>query len=115
MPDEMIIFTPTFDLLNWLLPKLEGFPRLYRATVTQRMMDAALDFQETLLDAQGKRGEARLTCLRAADANLNKFRIYLRLAYHWRWLSNGQYHHISQMVAEVRRLLGGWIKQTQGN
>lgn len=113
MPDEMVILTRTFDLLNWLLPKLEDFPRLYRATVTQRMMDAALDFQEALFDAQARRGESRFRCLQEADAHLNKLRLYLRLAHHWHWLSSGQYHHASQMVAEVGRLLGGWIKQAQ--
>ena len=58
MAREMIILTRTFDLLEWLLPKSERFPRSYRATVTQRMLDAALDFQEALFDAQsqGKRG-----------------------------------------------------------
>jgi hypothetical protein len=48
-----------------------------------------------------------------ADAHLNKMRLYLRLAHHWRWLNNGQYNHVSQMVAEVGRLLGGWIRQAR--
>jgi hypothetical protein len=30
----------------------------------------------------------------------------------WHWLSGGQYHHVAEMVAEIGRLLGGWIKQT---
>ena len=47
----MIILARTFDLLAWLVPKLERFPRLYRLTVTQRMIDVALDFQEALFEA----------------------------------------------------------------
>jgi hypothetical protein len=42
MSYEMVIFTRTFDLLEWLLPKSERFPRAYRSTLTQRLMDAAL-------------------------------------------------------------------------
>jgi hypothetical protein len=113
MPDEMVILARTFDLLAWLLPKSEKFPRTYRFTVTQRLMGAALDFQEALFDAQSRSGQARLDCLQAADAHLNKVRLYLRLVHHWRWLNDGQYRHISVMVAEVGRLLGGWIKQTR--
>jgi hypothetical protein len=26
-------------------------------------------------------------------------------------MNDGQYHHVSAMVAEVGRLLGGWLKQ----
>lgn len=102
--------TRTFDLLAWLLPKAEDFPRIYRPTLVQRMMDAALDFQEALFDALSQGGSTRQRHLRAADAALNKLRLYLRLAHHWRWLNHGQYRHVSQMVAELGRLLGGWMR-----
>ena len=48
--------------------------------------------------------------LREADAALNKLRLYLRLAYQWHWLSAGQYQHVSNLVAELGRLLGGWVQ-----
>ncbi len=106
----MVIFTRTFDLLEWLLPKSERFPRAYRFTLTQRLMDAALDLQEALTSAEARTGRARLAALRDADAALGRLRIYLRLAHRWRWLSEGQYAHAGAMVGEIGRLLGGWIK-----
>lgn len=114
MPDEMVIFTRTYDLLQWLLPKAESFPRLYRSTVTQRLMDAALNLQESLIDARGQAGPARIEHLRRADACLGRLRLYLRLAYDWRWINAGQYQHVSAMIAEIGRLLGGWIKAACG-
>jgi len=111
--EEMVILTRTFDLLGWLLPKAEAFPRTYRNTVTQRMMGAALDFQEALFEAQSQGGSTRVKHLRSADAALNKLRLYLRLAHRWKWLNDGQYRHVSGMVAEVGRLLGGWLKAAQ--
>ena len=110
MREEMVILTRTFDLLAWLLPKAEGFPRVYRQTVVQRLIDAALDFQEALFDAQSQGGSTRQKHLRAADAALNKLRLYLRLAHRWQWLNDGQYRHASARVAELGRLLGGWMK-----
>jgi len=106
----MIILTRTFDLLAWLLPKSEQFPRTYRNTVTQRMMSSALDFQEALYDAMNQSGTTRKKHLMSADAHLNKLRLYLRLAHHWHWLNDGQYRHVSVMVAEIGQLLGGWMK-----
>jgi len=106
----MVILTRTFDLLAWLLPKAETFPKLYRRTLVQRLLDAALDFQEALFDAQSQGGSTRQKHLRAADAALNKVRLYLRLAHRWRWLNDGQYRHVSAMVAELGRLLGGGMK-----
>lgn len=106
----MVIFTRTYDLLLWLLPKAEHFPKIYRSTVTQRLMNAALDFQEALFEAQSQGGTTRQKYLRTADAALDKLRLYLRLAYHWHWLNDGQYRHVSVMIAEIGRLLGGWLK-----
>ncbi|MEN8260752.1 MAG: four helix bundle protein [Pseudomonadota bacterium] len=62
-----------------------------------------------LYDAQSQGGSTRQKHLRQADAALNKLRLYLRLAHQWHWLSDGQYRHVSVMVAELGRLLGGWI------
>ena len=108
--DELVIFTHTYDLLTWLLPHCERFPRAQRFVVTHRLQGAALDFQEALVDANAHRGEARRQHLQRADAALNKLRLYLRLA--WQWLSSGQYEHVSRLVADIGRLLGGWIRQS---
>ena len=115
MPEtkELVIFTQSYDLLNWLLPQCEHFPKTQRFVVTQRLQGAALDFQEAIFEANARSGLQRLQHLQAADAHLNKLRLYLRLARQWGWLGSGQYEHVSRMVAGIGKLLGGWIKQTR--
>lgn len=115
MADEMVIFTKTYDLLTWLIPKTQDFPRAQRFVVTKRLQDAALNFQERIIEANRQFGRARLERLRLADAELDKVRLYLRLAVRWNWLTDGQYHHVSEMVYEIGNMLGGWIKQTMEN
>lgn len=110
MSDEMVIFTRTYDLLLWVIPKAKHFPKLYRSTVTQRLLDATLDFQEALYDAYAHDGADKIAHLQQADSYLNKVRLYLRLAHQWAWLSDGQYEHVSKLVAEIGRLLGGWLR-----
>ena len=110
---ELVIFTQTYDLLTWLLPQCERFPKSQRFVVTQRLQAAALDFQEAIFEANARSGTERLECLQAADAHLSKLRLYLRLARQWEWLGSGQYEHVSRMVAAIGKLLGGWIRQTR--
>ena len=110
---EMPLFTKTQDFLNWLVPATNHFPRLHRHTVTRRLLDAALNFQESLLEANSRRGAARLDYLIYADADLAKVRHYLRLVHGWHWLTPGQYEHASRMIVEMGRLLGGWQKVTR--
>jgi hypothetical protein len=112
MAEELVLLTRLFDLLVWLLPKAERFPRVYRSTVTLRLMNAALDCQEAVFAAQSARGPRRRSALQEADAALNRLRLYLRLAHRWRWLNDGQYAHVSGQVVEIGKLLGGWIKQS---
>jgi len=114
MAEPMIIFTRTYDLLTWLIPRTADFPRPQRFVVTKRLQDAALDFQERIIEANRLRGRARLERLQQADAALDKVRLYLRLAVRWEWLTEGQYQHVSRMIKEIGDLLGGWIKQTGG-
>lgn len=76
-------------------------------------MDAALNFQEALYDANVSTAKTRISHLKRADAYLGKLRLYLRLAHQWQWLSHGQYQHVSIMVEEIGRLLGGWLKASE--
>ena len=108
--EEMVIFTRTFDLLTWLLPATNHFPRAHRHSFTRRLLDAAFDLRERLEEAKLRRGKERTERLQSADEALAKVRCYLRLAQRWKWLSDGQYQHVAKMVAEVGRLLGGWQK-----
>jgi four helix bundle protein len=110
----MTIFTQTYDFISWLIPRTASFPRSQRFVVTKRLQDAALNFQEFIIEANRQRGRMRLERLRLADADLDKVRLYLRLAVRWKWINEGQYHHVSRMVKELGHLLGGWIKQTIG-
>ena len=112
---EMPIFTRTFDFLSWLLPVTNHFPRAHRHTFTRRLLDAAFDLRERLEEANLRRGAARRAQLALADEALARVRVYLRLAARWGWLSAGQYRHVSEMVAEIGRLLGGWEKVTSGD
>jgi len=110
MAEEMIIFTRTYDFLSWVLPLAEKFPRSQRFVITQRLQNAVLNFQESIIEANSLRGILRVEKLRMADAELRKVRLYLRLCEKWKWMNAGQYHHVSEMVAEIGKLLGGWLK-----
>jgi len=111
--EEMVIMTRSFDFLSWLLPATNNFPRAHRHTFTQRLLDAAFDLREHLEAANHRRGRARLAQLRSADEDLDRVRVYLRLAARWKWLSGGQYRHVAGMVNEIGRMLGGWQKTTR--
>lgn len=105
---ESPIFTRTYDLLRWLIPATVKFPRQQRFVLAGAVQQTALTLQEQLIEAT--HDPQPLTVLRRADTSLAKLRFYLRLCRDLELISVGQYAHAAKLIAEVGRLLGGWIK-----
>ncbi len=111
------IFVKTYDLLLWLMLRTTKFQREQRFVMARRVQDTALDFQEHLIEAAALPATDRngkQIRLNQADVTLTKLRFHLRLCRDLKLLDNSQHHHVSQMVDEVGRLLGGWIKSVGG-
>jgi hypothetical protein len=107
------IFVKTYDLLLWLIPRTTTFPREQRFVLARHVQDIALHFQEYLIEAATlpkESQQAKLVLLNKADIELTKLRFQLRLCHDLKLLDSGQHRHVSQMVDEIGRLLGGWFK-----
>lgn len=106
---ESPIFSKTYDLVLWLLPQSTKFPRAHRFGLGERIIRQTLDFQETLLKA-GLSKRDRSANLDEADIQLALLRQNLRLCKDLELIKMNQYEHVSTMLAEIGRLLGGWKK-----
>jgi hypothetical protein len=107
------IFAKTYDLELWLMQKTTKFPREHRFVLARFVQEALLRFQEHLIEAATlpKRDRTgKLARLGRADVELTKLRFHLRLCRDLDLLDAGPHRHVSQMVDEVGRLLGGWFK-----
>ncbi|MBN1139454.1 MAG: diversity-generating retroelement protein Avd [Anaerolineae bacterium] len=111
---ESPLFAKTYDLLRWLSGRMTTCPKAHRFRLAKRIEDAAFRFHELLIQAAWeKRDSSRLRLLLEADMELDKVRFYLRLSAEdeVHLLTFAQWEHASRMVAEVGRLLGGWINK----
>jgi hypothetical protein len=111
---ESPLFARTYDLLLWLIPQTLKFPREHRFTMAQRVQDVTLDFQERIIEAALSDAQRQDDHLAQADVDLTKLRLYLRLCKDLQLLSLGQYEHVSRMVVEIGKLLGGWRRKFVG-
>lgn len=105
---ESPIFSRTYDLLLWLLPEVTKFPRAHRFGLGERIIRLGLDFQDSLISGGLKPAAERSQHLAQADIQLAQLRRLIRICKDLQLLSIGQYEHVSKMMAEVGRLLGGW-------
>jgi hypothetical protein len=109
--NESPLFVRTTDLLLWLIPQAQKFPRAHRFGLGERVQNAALDFQELIIAAGKTRGAERQAHLLQADVRLAQLKHWARLCLELRLLSVRQYEHLARLSDECGRLLGAWLKQ----
>lgn len=105
------IFTKSYDLMNWLVPRTLAFPKSQRGVLARQLQQQVFCLNDLLVDAA--MSKEPLAPLRTADAALAKLRTYLRLSKDLSLLTINQYEHASRLVAETGRLLGGWRKSLE--
>jgi hypothetical protein len=105
------IFVKQYDLMLWLIPRTLAFPKSQRGVLARQIQSELFHIHELLVKA-GTHDRPR-PILAEVDQALIRLRTFLRLSRDLKLLSIGQYEHASRLVAEVGRLLGGWIKSEE--
>ena len=100
------------DLLAWIIPQLDKFPRVRRYTLGERIETALLDVLERLLDAAYSRGQAKISALRAANLRLGVVRHLWRLGHRLEATPAKQYGHGAGLIEGLGRQIGGWYRES---
>ena len=102
------IFIKHYDLMAWLIPCTLAFPKSQRGVLARQVQNELFRIQEWLVEA-GVSADPH-PALVEVDKGLIRLRTYLRLCHDLKLLSVGQYAHVSKIVIEEGKLLGGWFK-----
>ena len=105
-----LVVGKTYDLVIWIVQKVEKFPKSYRFSVGQRLIDTALDLLLLLVEAAYRRDKRE--ALLAASVRTNALRFLLRLAHDLRLLPGSAYAFATENLDEVGRMVGGWEHAT---
>ena len=97
-----------YDVIMWLMGRVEKFPRSQKFTLGDRIVNISLDTLDVLIEATYTR--KRLPLLQKANVQLEKLRFLIRLCHDFKLLSSKQYAYISNEINEVGKLVGGWIR-----
>ena len=97
-----------YELVLWLLPKVESFPRAYKFTIGERLTAQGLDLMTALVEAAYTRDKADL--LQEANRKVNSTRYLLRLAKDLDLMTVDSYRFCAEKLDEIGRMVGGWRK-----
>jgi hypothetical protein len=109
-PAETPLFAKMFDLMAWLTPCVQRFPKSQRFLLASRLLDTAFACHAELIQARKVTGAERAQTLLRADVGLDTLRLQWRLAHELKCISTEQYEHGARLMNEVGRMLGAWRK-----
>jgi hypothetical protein len=96
------------NLLLWLIPILDKFPRSRRFTIGERLENGALNLLTDLIEATYSK--QKKTALTRANRQLEIIRHLWRLAYELKVIPQHRYQHGAKLINEIGRQLGGWLR-----
>lgn len=102
------IFQEVYDLILLLYQVVRGFPKSQQFVLGQRIEQTAVTILGGIVEANSS--EEKLPHLRQVSVELEKLRVFVRLAKDLRFVSFGGYEALSLRVDTIGRMLGGWTK-----
>ena len=96
------------ELLLWLIPQLDKFPRMRRFTLGERIEAGLLAVLELLVEAAYTHNKA--VALHRANLRLEVVRHLWRLAHELKVIAMRQYEHGAKLLDDLGRQIGGWLR-----
>lgn len=101
------------ELLAWIIPKLDQFPRNRRYTLGERIENGLLLVLENLIQAAYQKSQP--TYLQTANLQLDVVRHLWRLSHTLQSITHQSYGQGAERFTELGRQIGGWRKQKEAN
>jgi hypothetical protein len=96
------------ELLRWIIPHLDRFPRLRRFTLGERIESGLLQVLESLTEAAYGRGPVALEALTVANRRLQGVRHLWRLAHELGVVGRDRFAFGAERMVSLGRQIGGW-------
>jgi hypothetical protein len=105
---DLKIFVQVYDLLQYLHREIAKFPKSEKPVLGKRIYDSILQILEHIIMANEE--AIKGPHLKKASIELEKLRVFIRLANDFHLLSIKKYGIVGKRINEIGRMLGGWIK-----
>ncbi len=96
------------NLLIWLIPILDNFPRNRRFTLGERLEAGLIEILELLVEAAY--AKTKRDVLRRANLRLAVVRHLWRMAHELQTINTKRYAHGAKLLEDLGKQIGGWLK-----
>jgi len=110
---DIPIFKKAYELTKKLYEFRASVSKQDRTALWPRCENLVLEVLEGIILASQVRKAQKLEPLERVSLKLNVLRVFLRLAKDVKAIDLKKYALIQEMIDEIGRMLGGWIKSTR--
>jgi 23S rRNA-intervening sequence protein len=107
--EDLPIIQKTYDLIKWYVPILNKLPRDHKFVLGNRITIGLYDLLDQLIIA--RYSKSKLDILKEINSKIDILRYQSRLLLDFQLIKVERYEYLSQLVTEIGKELGGWIKQ----
>ena len=108
MLTDLKIFVKIYELTKDIHREIAKFPKSEKPVLGRRIYDTVLQVLEYVIMANEEVDKKPF--LKNASVELEKLRIFIRLAADFHLISIKKYGIVSGQINEIGRMLGGWMK-----
>ncbi len=108
MKDDYPLYVRWRYIVEYLLDICGKFPKNARFNLADRITNISLDVMEHIIEAIYAREKVEI--LKKANLCIEKIRALMQIVLNKKYISIGQYGHISEEINETGKMLGGWLK-----
>ena len=108
--DDPILLVKWHETANWLLDRVDGFPKNQRFIFGTRLADRTLRILELLVEAAYSPRPRKAALLEQVNREMAVLRWLVRMAKERKLLSVRQYGYACERLTECGRMAGGWLK-----
>jgi len=104
------IFQRLYDFYKLLYQYIKLFPKKDRYSLGQNIENTTLEIFEYFFQITHLSGQEKLFLLQKTSNKLDILKILIRLAKDVQAIDNKKYLQLEQLLQEVGKMLGGWLK-----
>ena len=108
MKDDYPLYVKWRYIVAYMLDISGKFPKNVRFNLADRLTNISLDVLEAIIEAIYAKEKTDI--LRRANLYIEKIRALLQISVDKKYISIGQYEHISGEINEAGKMIGGWVK-----
>jgi hypothetical protein len=108
-PDGLILFQKTYDLILEVHPVIVNkFPKNQRFVLGQKIENTLIAILEIVITIN--LSKPTVNYFRRLDIEIQKLKIFIRLAKDLKFISIKKYEYLEKKVIEIGKMTGGWKK-----